>query len=307
MDDIPTRDTKKLVLWALAANLMVASCKLSIALITRSTAIFAEGVHSIADSINQVLLLYGMKQSRKEPTDLHPFGYARESYFWSFMVAVFLFTLGGFFSIYQGIQKITYPTDMGHWHLAYIVLALSAFFEGLALRKAFKMVQEKRKNQSLYSFIKGSKEPELIIVFLEDLASEIGIFIAFIGVGLSHLTGKTYFDGMATIMIGVLLGCMAMFLTLEVRSLMMGEKASQLDEYKIRRAIRDTNTVEEVIKLSTQHLGPDEIMVAMNCRFPDYYNSQEIAEAIDAIGERIRKRVPHARQIFIEPELAREE
>jgi cation diffusion facilitator family transporter len=245
-----------------------------------------------------------MKQSRKKPTDLHPFGYARESYFWAFMVAVLLFTVGGFFSVYRGFQKFLNPGEsIEAWGLAYFVLGISMVFEAFAFFKALNLIQKKRKNMSLYLFLKHCKEPELLVVFLEDLLAEIGLFIALIGVGLSHITGSPLYDALATIVIGVLLCSMAVFLTLEVRSLLLGERASQLDEYKIRRAIRETNTVEEILTLSTQHLGPEEIMVAMNCRFPDYYNSHEIAAAIDLIDRKIRDCLPHAKQIFIEPEL----
>ena len=307
MDESPARDTKSLVFWALSANVLVAASKLVISFITNSSSVLAESVHSLVDSLNQFMLLYGMKRSRKEPTVMHPFGYARESYFWAFMVAVMLFTLGGFFSVYKGVQKLTTPgAQIEQWLLAYAVLGISAIFEGMSFHKALQVVRKKRKTLSTFTFLKRCKEPELIVVFLEDLMAQIGIGIALVGVGLSHFTGSHIYDAMATIAIGLLLGCMAVFLTLEVRSLMVGEKASQLDEYKIRRAIRESNTVEEIIKLSTQHLGPEEIMVAMSCKFPDYYNYQEIAEAIDNIGDRIRQLVPHAKQIFIEPELAKD-
>lgn len=307
MDEPPPREIKNLVFFALSANLLVAISKLVISMITHSSSLLAETVHSIVDTLNQLLLLYGIKQSRKKPTDLHPFGYARESYFWAFMVAVLLFTLGGSFSLYKGYQKLFYgAVPIEQWHLAYLVLLISAMFESFPFYKALQAVRSKRKNLSTYQFLKRCKEPELLVVFLEDSAALVGISIALVGVGLSQWTGSPIYDAVATLAIGILLGCMAVFLTLEVRSLLMGEKASQLDEYKIRRAIRETNTVEEIVRLSTQHLGPEEIMVAMNCKFPDYYNSQEIAYAIDVIGDRIRKVVPHAKQIFIEPELARE-
>ncbi len=301
MDDPPPEAHKIAVFWALASNILVFVCKFAIALVTGSSVLFAEGVHSLADSLNQVLLLYGLKRSRKKPTTLHPFGYGRESYFWAFMVAVLIFTLGGFFSILQGVDKIFHPTPMHEWRLAYAVLALSAFFEGLSLLKAWRIVNGKRKDKTIYQFLKNSKEPSLIVVFLEDLVAEFGILIAFIGIGLSHVTNSSLPDAIATVAIGVLLGCIAIFLTAEVRSLLVGERASQLDEYKIRRAVDQTAMVERLTKLSTQHLGPDEILVTMNCRFPEYYNATEIARAIDVIAERIQAAVPHAKQIFIKP------
>lgn len=306
MNEPPSRDAKHLVLWALCANISIAISKIVIAAITHSSSILAEAVHSLADTINQLLLLYGMKQSRKLPSLLHPFGYARESYFWSFMVAVLMFTLGGFFAVYQGFNKLLAPHPMEHFGLAYLVLILSMIFEGIAFSKAWRTVAAKRKTNSIYKFLKHSKEPALIVVFLEDLIAEIGLAIALIGVGLTHATGNSTYDAVSTIVIGALLCGMAIFITFEIRSLIVGERASQLDEYKIRKAIRDSESVEEVVKLSTQHLGPDEIMVAMNCKFPDYFNSQEMGEAIDRISANIRAVLPQAKQIFIEPELGQE-
>lgn len=305
MEEPPARHVHKpLVLLALTANLAIAVSKFVISFMTNSSSILAEAVHSAADSINQLLLLYGMKSSHRKPSLLHPFGYARESYFWAFMVAVSIFTLGGFLAFYRGMQKLLHPDLMTNFYLAYLVLILAAVFEAVPLMRAMHVVREQKKAKNFYQFLKNCKQPELIVVFLEDLMAEAGLAIAFVGVGLTHLTGSSFYDAVASLIIGVLLGGMAIFLTFEIRSLIVGERASQLDEYKIRRAIRETNAVEEIIKLSTQHLGPDEIMVAMNCKFPDYFNSQEIAEAIQKITENIQATVPNAKQIYIEPEIA---
>src|SRR4029453_1089628 len=293
--------SKTVVVVALLGNLAIAVLKLIVAFLTRSSAMMAESIHSFADTGNQILLLLGMKLSQKEATLLHPLGFGRESYFWSFMVAIFLFTLGSAFSIYEGVHKILHPEPIQNALWAYLVLGGALLIESISFYVATKAILKKKGKRSLVKFLRWSKEPELVVVFVEDLGAEMGLLLALLGVWGSVEWGLLWLDGAASLAIGIILGLIAYFLATEIKSLLLGESANQKDEYLILQALRRTGLVKEVPHLITQQLGPNEIMVVMDCVFPEYLGGRELPEAIQKIEVEIRKAVPNVKRIYMEP------
>jgi len=293
--------SKTVVVVALLANLAIAVLKLVVAFLTNSSAMMAEAIHSFADTGNQVLLLLGMKLSKKEPTELHPLGYGRESYFWSFMVAIFLFTLGSAYSIYEGIHKILHPEPIRNAVWAFVVLGGALVLESFSFVVATRAILKKKGKRNLFQYLKWSKEPELVVVFVEDFGAELGLLLAFIGVAGAVGLDMLWLDGAASLGIGLILGFMAWFLAAEIKSLLLGESASQKDEFLILQALRRTGLVKEVQHLITQQLGPSEIMVVMDCVFPEYLGGRELPEAIRKVEEEIRKAVPSVKRIYMEP------
>jgi cation diffusion facilitator family transporter len=298
--------SKTVVVVAFLGNLAIAVFKLIVAFVTKSSAMLAEAIHSFADTGNQILLLIGMKLSQKQATDLHPLGFGRESYFWSFMVAIFLFSLGSAFSIYEGLHKILHPEPIRNVVWAFIVLGGSLLLESVSFIVAARAIWEKKGKRTLLNFLRTSKEPELVIVFVEDFGAELGLLLAFLGVWGASALDLPRLDGAASLGIGLILGFMAVFLAVEIKSLLMGERASEKDEYMILQAVRKTALVKEIPHLITQQLGPSEIMVVMDCVFQEYLGGRELPEAIEKIENEIRKAVPAVTKIYMEPTLTEE-
>ncbi|MEU9401263.1 cation diffusion facilitator family transporter [Streptomyces sp. SID4985] len=293
----------KAIVAALGANLAIAVAKFVAFAFSGSSSMLAEGVHSLADSGNQFLLLIGGKRAQREATPQHPFGYGRERYIYAFLVSIVLFSIGGMFAIYEGYEKISHPHPVEHWYWPVGVLVFAIIAEGFSFRTAIKESNELRGKLSWAQFIRRAKAPELPVVLLEDFGALIGLVLALIGVGVAILTGDGVWDGIGTVCIGVLLVLIALVLAAETKSLLLGEAAGLEDVKKIEAAIVDGDTVTGVIHMRTLHLGPEELLVAAKIAVEHDDTATEVAHAINAAEARIREAVPIARVIYLEPDI----
>jgi cation diffusion facilitator family transporter len=288
---------------AFAANVGIAIAKFVGFLVTGSSAMLAESIHSVADSSNQGLLFLGGRQARRAPTVLHPFGYGRARYFWSFVVAVVLFLLGGLFSAYEGISKIRDPHDISSPAIALAILGVAIVFEGFALRTAVRHARPELRGRSWWRYIRTSRSPELPVLLLEDSGALVGLTFAASGIVLALLTGNPVFDGLGTLAIGVLLVGIAIVLALEMQSLLLGESAAPDTVRRIEHELGQGPGVARVVQLLTQHLGPDDLLVAATLEFDPKLSAEDVAQAIDESETRVRAAVPIAHLIYLEPEL----
>lgn len=295
--------SRRAVLAALAANSGIAVAKFVGAAVTGSSALLAEGIHSVADAGNQVLLLFGGTRAQREATDRHPFGYGRERYFWSFVVALVLFTLGGLFALYKGVEKLQHPHELSSPEWAIGILLLGLVLEGFSLRTAVREAQAMRGDANWLTFVRRTRHPEIAVILLEDLGALLGLLIALVGVSLSTLTGEPRFDAGATLGIGLLLVVIALFLAVEMKSLLIGESATADDERAIAAALGDSPHVVRVIHMRTQHLGPDELLVGAKVEFAPGLTTSDLAKAINGAERRVRAVVPAAALVYVEPDL----
>lgn len=293
------------VVTALVANLGIATSKFVAAVITGSASMLAEGVHSVADSANQVLLLIGGRRARRAPSELHPFGYARERYIYGFLVAIILFSLGGLYALYEAYHKITHPGELTSPLVAVSVLVVAICLESFALRTAVREANRIRGDRGWVAFIRRARSPELPVILLEDTGALLGLVFALLGVGLSLLTGNALFDGLGTAAIGVLLVVIAVVLATEMKSLLVGEAAVPEEVAAIREALLGTPGVETIIHLRTLHLGPDELLVAAKIGISPGEEGADVAEAINEAESRVRAVVPTAHMIYLEPDVVR--
>jgi cation diffusion facilitator family transporter len=298
-----TSGGNKAIIAALLANLGIAITKFIAWFFSGSASMLAEGVHSLADTGNQLLLLRGRAASHKAADSEHPFGYGRERYVYAFVVSIILFSVGGVFSIYEGVNKLQHPHSLENAWLPVLVLVIAMALEGLSLRTAVKESNHSRGDQSWLSFIRHAKAPELPVVLLEDIAALTGLVFAFLGVGLTVITGNGVFDAIGTLFIGALLVLVAVILGVETKSLLVGEGASAADVELIRDAINAEPSVEALIHMRTLYLGPDELLVGAKVAFASKKTLADVATAINALEARIREVVPIARVIFIEPDV----
>ena len=288
---------------ALGANLAIAVSKFVAFAFSGSSSMLAEGVHSVADSGNQFLLLVGGKRAQREATPQHPFGYGRERYIYAFLVSIVLFSVGGMFAIYEGYEKISHPHDVEHWYWPVGVLVFAILAEGYSFRTAIKESNQTRGDLSWVEYVRRAKAPELPVVLLEDFGALIGLVLALAGVGLALLTGDGVWDGVGTVCIGVLLVLIALVLAAETKSLLLGESAGTEQVKAIETAIVDGETVTRVIHMRTLHLGPEELLVAAKIAVRHDDTAAQVAAAIDAAETRIRAAVPIARVIYLEPDI----
>ncbi|MET9733009.1 cation diffusion facilitator family transporter [Streptomyces sp. NPDC006458] len=288
---------------ALAANLAIAASKFVAFAFSGSSSMLAEGVHSLADSGNQALLLVGGKRAQREATPQHPFGYGRERYIYAFLVSIILFSVGGMFALYEGYEKIKHPHEIEHWYWPVGVLVFAIIAESFSFRTAIKESNGLRGNLSWTEFVRRAKAPELPVVLLEDLGALVGLVLALGGVGLALITGDGVWDGIGTVCIGVLLVLIAVVLAIETKSLLLGESAGVEQVKKIEAAVVDGDTVTGLIHMRTLHLGPEELLVAAKIAVRHDGTATEIARAIDAAETRIREAVPIARVIYLEPDV----
>ena len=293
------------ILAALAANLGIALTKFIAYLVSGSSSMLAESVHSLADSGNQILLLVGGKRARRAADEEHPFGYGRERFIYAFMVAIVLFSVGGVFSVYEGVHKIQHPEPITAAWLPITVLLIAIVLESLSLRTAMHESAPLRRGISIYQFIRRAKAPELPVVILEDIAALTGLVLALIGVTLTVITGNSVFDGIGTIAIGLLLVAVAVVLGVEVKSLLIGEGASRSDIEAIRAAVAAGPEVDRIIHMRTLYLGPDELLVGIKIAVPPTASAVDVASAIDAVERRVRAAVPIARVLYLEPDIDR--
>lgn len=297
-------ESRRLVILALVANFLIALTKLAAAAISRSAAMLAEGVHSLADTGNQLFLLRGHSVAGREPDVQYPYGRGKEIYFWAFMVAVFLFVGGSVISIITGIDKIRHAGEhgeQGFW-VAMGVLAIAAIFEySIAFRPALAQFNQLRSGRSITRSVRESKDPSLVVVLFEDSAALIGVAIAAVGLTLSRVTGDGLWDGLASVLIGVLLGIVAWFIAIEMKALLIGESATREERSRLRAATLSIDEVQRIDRLLTMQLAPHEILVNMDVVFDDGLDTDQVEAAIAEIESAIRLAVPAAEKVFIEP------
>jgi cation diffusion facilitator family transporter len=295
------QDSRRSVLAALSANAAIAVTKLVAAAVSGSTAMLAEGIHSIADTGNQLLLLLGMRRSAKPPDDEHPFGHGKERYFWTFVVALTLFSVGGLVSIGRGVQGLLHREETPQLWLGLGVLLLAAVFEGSALRVALRSFNRDRGRRSFYSGLRRAKDPETLTVVFEDTAALSGIAAAIVGLVLAHLTDDARFDAGAAVVVGIILVIVAFALARESRDLLIGESATPEVRREIRSAIESCDNVDEIRDLLTMHVGPEDILVNVEIAFSDGLDTDGVEDAIRDVEQRIEEAVPHVAKIFVEP------
>ena len=296
---------RRAILAALAANLGIAVAKFVGWAMTGAASMLAEAVHSLADSGNQALLLWGGASAERPATEEHPFGFARERYFWAFVVSLVIFSLGSLFAIYEGVSKLLHPHELTSPMVAVAILVAGIGMEGVSFRTAVVEATKQKKQLGWWAFIRRTKSPELPVILLEDLGALLGLVVALVGIGLASLTGDPRFDALGSITIGVLLGVIAALLATEMRSLLIGEAATIEDREAIRQSLSQTPFVERVIHMRTQHFGPDQLLVALKLQFETGLTTEGIADGINDAERRIRERVPAAKLIFIEPDIYR--
>ena len=297
----------KAIVAAFFANLGIAVAKFIGFAITRSSSMLAEGIHSVADTSNQALLLWGNRAAKRPPTPQHPFGYGRERYFWSFVVALILFTLGSAFALFEGVEKIRHPHQLESPWVAVAILVAGIALEGFSFRTAMVESRPLKRNLSWRQFVHRSRVPELPVVLLEDLGALIGLFLALFGVGLTTLTDDAVWDGIATLAIGILLGIIAIVLAIEMKSLLIGEGATPEDRASIIKAIEGTDGVLHLIDMKTQHVGPEDLLVTAKLGFDPQLDGSEMAEVVDRTETAIRDVVPIATMIYLEHDIFRPE
>jgi cation diffusion facilitator family transporter len=287
---------------ALAANFMIAVAKGVGAAITGSGAMLAETLHSLSDCVNQVLLLVGLKQSARPPTERYPLGQGRNLYFWSFMVAMLLFLGGGAYSIYEGIHKLKHPEPLSSPIVAIVILAVSLSIEGWAMTGALKAVKERRGGRPLIQYLRETKDSDLVVIFGEDLAACIGLALALIAVVIAAVTGNPMFDALGTLSIGGVLIGVAVFLAVEVKSLLLGESADPALLGVIETCAAEDPRIVKVLRTLTVQQGPGEIVVALKLQFRPDLTTATLVEAINKFEEKLQARAPEVRWSFVEPD-----
>ena len=298
-----TDGSRKAILAAFLANMGIAITKFVGFLLTGSASLLAETVHSIADTGNQALLFLGGQRAKKAATPMHPFGYGRERYFWAFAVALILFSLGGMFALYEGIQKLRHPHDIESLPIAIGILLIAIALESWSMRTAVRESRHsKEADTSWWNFIRTTRQPELPVVLLEDLGALCGLFVALTGVVLAATTGNARFDAAGSVAIGVLLVVIAIVLAVEMKSLLIGESATTGETAHIVGAIEGSTHVERLIHMRTEHLGPEEILVGAKIEFSSDLSVDELVGALNATEDRIRAAVPTATVIYLEPD-----
>lgn len=293
------------VLAALAANLAIAASKFVAFLISGSSSLLSESVHSLADTGNQVLLLVGGRRAARVADRAHPFGYGQDRYFYAFVVALVLFSGGALFAMFEGYEKIRHPRPLESPAVSVGVLLVAGVLEALSLRTAVRAAHRGRRGLSWVQFIRRTKAPELPVVLLEDSAALLGLLLALVGVVLSQLTGRSVFDGLGSLAIGALLAVVAVVLAVETKSLLIGESASATEVARIGAALVAAPEVTRLIHLRTMHLSPDELLIGAKVELDRALDLAGVARAIDAAEQRVRAVVPVSCVIYVEPDLYR--
>jgi cation diffusion facilitator family transporter len=295
----------RVVIAALAVNVAIAIFKFIAAALSRSSAMLAEACHSTADSANQIFLLVGMRKSARPPDRDHPFGYGPETYFWAFMVALCIFSVGGGFSVHEGIEKILHRHEPGHelrdptW--AYVVLGVSVLLETYSFSVAMKEFRHIRAGRGVRRTLRETRDPTVLTVLFEDLAALFGLLVALIGILLARYTGNVAYDGAASIVVGLALGAVAWVLARDTKSLLIGQSVTEADETRIRAIVAAHQDVVELVHLRTMHLGPDEVIAAIKVRFLGNLDTRRLELSINEIEADLRKELPRLRRIYIEP------
>lgn len=294
--------SKKVIYAALIGNALIAFTKFIASAITGSSAMFAEGIHSVVDTGNQVLLLLGLKRAQKPPSKNFPFGHGKEVYFWSFVVAILLFAVGSGISIYEGIHHLLHPREITKPIINYTVLSIAMVFESVPLYIALKEFLIMKGDRGFIEGITKAKDPTIIVVLFEDTAAMLGLMTAFIGIYLAQVTGILIFDGISSIIIGLILGITASVLAFETKGLLIGESANEEVLQSIRKIVSANSGVERVNEVLTMHVGPEFILVNLSVEFNDEIRTQQIEKVISSIDRQIKQSHPLVKRIFIEAE-----
>jgi len=292
--------SKIAVFAALAGNLLIAATKFVAAIMTGSSAMLSEAFHSCVDSTNQLLLLHGMRRSAAEPDRLHPYGYGKELYFWTFVVAVLFFALGAGVSVYEGIQHLRNPQPLQHVYWSYAVLAVAFAFEGTSWTIALRELQRRRTQPNLIQEVHRSKDPALLAVLFEDGAAMLGLIMAATGITLASVLHAPQFDAWASIGIGVVLAAVAWWLAYESKNLLVGESIAPRKLEDIRLIVDEDPRVERLLDALTMHLGPDDVLLNLDVEFADRLSTDEVEDTVADLEERLRRAHPEIRRIFIE-------
>ncbi|HHB11995.1 MAG TPA: cation transporter [Chromatiales bacterium] len=292
----------RVILAALIGNLLVALTKFAAAVLTGSSAMFSEGIHSLVDTGNQILLLYGMHRARRPADRQHPFGYGKEVYFWSFVVALLIFALGAGISLYEGIHHVQHPTPLERPVVNYVVLGLALVFEGFSWAVALHEFRRNKGRLGYFEAVHRGKDPTLFVVLFEDSAAMFGLLTALGGVAAAHLLQRPVFDGIASIVIGLILGITAIWLAVETKGLLIGESARAETVEQIRRMARKLSGVEDVNEVLTLHMGPDYVLLNVSLDFRDDLPASEVEERIAEFERLVRQRFPEIRRVFVEAE-----
>lgn len=294
--------SKKVIYVALIGNALIAIIKFIAAAITGSSAMLSEAIHSLVDTCNQVLLLYGLKRAQRPPDKNFPFGYGKEIYFWSFIVAILIFALGAGISIYEGIIHLLHPKPITTPYINYIVIGFAMMFEGFAWYFAFKEFTKSKGKWSYIMAVQKGKDPSILVVLFEDSAALIGLVVAFLGIFLGQVTGIVYFDGAASIIIGLILAGTATWLAYETKGLLIGESANDSIVQGIRELASGHDYVEHVNEVLTLHMGPDFILVNISLDFMDEATADEIETTVEKLDKEIKKNYLQVKRVFVEAE-----
>ncbi len=294
----------RVILAALAGNTAIAVTKFVAAGLTGSSAMLSEGIHSLVDTGNQGLLLYGLRQAKRPPSEDFPFGHAKEIYFWSFVVAIMIFGVGAGVSFYEGVHHILDPRPMSHPMINYAVLGLSILFEGGSWWVALREFGKTKGSLGYVEAVNRGKDPSMFVVLFEDSAALLGLLVALIGIALAQLTGQAWFDGLASVIIGLILAVTSTWLAIETKNLLIGEAACRHVIRGIRLILRGEPGIERINEVLSMHLGPDDVLVTISADFRDDIPAGEVEQTIERIEQQVRTRYPEVKRIFIEAEPA---
>ena len=294
--------SKKVIIAALVGNTLIAVTKFVAALISGSSAMLSEGIHSLVDTGNQILLLHGLKQAKKPPDETFPFGHGKEIYFWSFIVAILIFALGGGVSLYEGIRHLQHPLPISNLPANYTVLGLAMVFEGGSWYFGYREFSRAKGKWGYFKAVQRAKDPSVFMVLFEDTAAILGLFAAFAGVLLTQITGMLYFDGAASVLIGLILVGTAIWLAHETKGLLIGESANRPVINTIREILQTNKLIDNVNEILTLHMGPDYILANISVDFKDDATADEIERITAEIDRKIKNRYPQIKRIFIEAE-----
>jgi cation diffusion facilitator family transporter len=296
--------SRKVIYAALIGNLLISITKFAAASLTRSSAMLSEGIHSLVDTGNQVLLLYGLRRAAKPPDEQFPFGHGKELYFWSFIVAILIFAVGAGVSIYEGVLHLLHPEPIESPGINYVVLALAMVFEGVAWFLAWREFNRSRGTRSYLRAVREGKDPTLFVVLFEDSAAMLGLIVAFLGVLLTQLTGILWFDGLASVLIGCILAGTAIWLAHETKGLLIGEAARPEVIEAVRTMALEHPRIDHVNEVLTLHMGPDYILVSVGVEFDDAATADDIEHIIAELDRGLKARFPRVKRVFIEAEKA---
>ena len=297
--------SKKVIYAALAGNALISATKFVAAFLTGSSAMLSEGIHSIVDTGNQVLLLYGLRRAEKPADERFPFGHGKEVYFWSFIVAILIFAMGAGISIYEGIKHLLDPHPVENPTINYIVLAFAMLFEGAAWFFAWREFRKLKGSHGYIRAVQRGKDPSLFVVLFEDTAAMLGLVVAFLGIFLGQMTGIAYFDGAASIVIGVILGCTAVWLAYETHGLLIGEGANPEDVEKIREIVGRYDSIRHINEVATMHMGPEYILVNLSVDFASEASSDDVESVVRQLDQELKATLPRVKRVFIEAEAMR--